>query len=315
MVQKTIWTKKYFVVLMAVIACILWGSAFPVLKVTYAQLELRPDDVSSRLLLAGGRFFLAALLLFVLLKLVFKQPLTLEKHWIRPLFFLGLTQTGLQYFFFYNGLAYTAGIKGAVLNSIGNFFVVLMAHFLYKNDRLNLGKVLGLITGFAGIIIINWQPYTHGFNWDLSWRGEGFLVLAGLTSALGTFQAKQLTGNLHPVLVNAYQLMFGSLLLLISGLPGALQGVYETHLTFTPLFWILLIYSAFLSATAFSIWYTLLKYNKAGEVTLIRFVIPVSGAILSAAFLPNEHLSLSVILALALVAFGIFAVNHFQRNT
>lgn len=313
MVPKTIWTNKYFVVLMAVVACILWGSAFPVLKVTYAELELRPDDVSSRLLLAGGRFFLAALLLFGLIKLVFKQPLSIEKHSLRPLFFLGLTQTGLQYFFFYNGLAYTAGIKGAVLNSIGNFFVVLIAHFLYKNERLNMGKIIGLITGFTGIIIINWQPYTHGFNWDLSLRGEGFLVLAGLTSAIGTFQAKQLTNNLHPVLVNAYQLLFGSLLLLIFGLPGALQGVY--NLTLTPLFWILFIYSAFLSATAFSIWYTLLKYNKASEVTLIRFVIPVSGAILSAAFLPNEHLSLSVLLALILVAFGIGAVNYFPKKS
>ncbi len=311
MIQRTLWTNKYFVVLMAVVACILWGSAFPVLKVTYAQLELRPDDISSRLILAGGRFFLAALLLFVLLTIVFKQPLSVEKHSVRPLFFLGLTQTGLQYFFFYNGLAYTAGIKGAVLNSIGNFFVVLIAHFLYKNERLNMGKVIGLITGFAGIIIINWQPYTNGFNWNLSFRGEGFLVLAGLTSALGTFQAKELTGNLHPVIVNAYQLLFGSLLLLTAGLPG----VNKNHLTLTPLFWILFIYSAVLSATAFSIWYTLLKYNKASEVTLIRFVIPVSGAILSAAFLPNEHLSFSVLLALILVAFGIGAVNYFRKNT
>lgn len=43
--QQTIWTNKYFVALMAVIACILWGSAFPVLKLTYAELQISPTDV------------------------------------------------------------------------------------------------------------------------------------------------------------------------------------------------------------------------------------------------------------------------------
>ena len=112
--QKTLWTNKYPVPFMAVIACILWGSAFPVLKVTYAELQLEANDISSRLLLAGGRFFLASLMLFLFLGLVFRQPLSIKRQWIAPLFLLGLTQTGLQYFFFYNGLAYTGGIKGAI---------------------------------------------------------------------------------------------------------------------------------------------------------------------------------------------------------
>ncbi len=308
--QKTLWTNKYFVTLMAVIACILWGSAFPVLKVTYAELQLEANDISSRLLLAGGRFFLASLMLFLFLGLVFRQPLSIKRQWVAPLFLLGLTQTGLQYFFFYNGLAYTGGIKGAILNSIGNFFVVIFAHFLYQNDRLNFGKIIGLVTGFAGIVLINWKPGSTGLSWDLSFRGEGFLILAGLTSAIGTFQAKKLSRNLNPVLINGYQLLFGSLLLLTAGLPRA----FNNNLHTTPLFWWLFVYSAFLSAAAFSIWYTLLKYNKAGEVTLYRFIIPVSGAILSATFLPNESLTPSVIIALILVAFGISAVNFSKQE-
>ena len=307
--QQTLWTNKYFVAAMAVVACILWGSAFPVLKVTYQELQLTGNDTASRLVIAGMRFFLAAVMLFLFLKVGLGQSLRVDRGWLLPLFWLGLAQTGFQYFFFYNGLAHTAGIKGAILNSIGNFFVVLLAHFVYQNDQLNFGKVLGLATGFAGIILINWSPGTTGFDWHMSLRGEGFLILSGLASAIGTFQAKKLSGSLNPVLINAYQLFFGSLVLLVTGMPGVVQQGLEP----TPLFTGLLVYSAFLSAAAFSIWYTLLKYNKAGEVTLYRFVIPIAGAVLSAIFIPGERLTPLTVVALVLVAFGIGSVNYWQR--
>ena len=169
--------------------------------------------------------------------------------------------------------------------------------------------MVGLITGFTGFSFkletrCDWFHLGH----DLSWGG--FLILSGLASVVGTFQAKKLTRDLNPVVVNAYQFLFGSLLLLLSGAPS----LFKTQFTTTPLFWGLFVYSAFLSAAAFSIWYTLLRYNKAGEITLYRFMIPVSGAILSAFFLPDESLTPSVLMALALVAFGIAAVNYWQRN-
>lgn len=309
--QEKLWTNRYFVAIMAIFACILWGSAFPVLKITYAELQIGTNDVAARMMIAGARFLLAGLILFIVQGVFFRQSVKIKRQSILPLVLLGLSQTGLQYFFFYNGVANSTGIKSAILNSVGNFFVVIFAHFIYKDDRLNTGKIMGLITGFAGIILVNWQPGVTGFSWDFSFVGEGFLILAGLVSVAGTFQAKKLTKTLNPITVNAYQLVFGSLLLLVLGLPV----LFNQGLNTTPLFWILFIYTAFLSAIAFSIWYTLLKYNKAGEVTIYRFMIPISGTLLSGIFLPDEHLTLSVMFALFLVAFGIGAVNHWQRRS
>ncbi len=306
--QDNVWTNKYFVAVMAVIACILWGSAFPVLKITYAELEIATSDVSARMLIAGARFFLAGLMVFIVQKLVLRQPVKVKRQNVIPLFVLGLAQTGLQYYFFYNGVAAVSGVKSAILNSVGNFLVVILAHFIYDNDRLNLGKIVGLMAGFGGIILVNWQPNTT-IGWEFSLRGEGFLIFAGLTSAIGTFWAKNLGKKLNPIVINGYQLTLGSLLLLILGIPTLLDG----RLNLTPLFWALFIYSAFLSAAAFSIWYILLKHNKAGEVTIYRFVIPISGAILSTILLPDERLTLSILAALILVALGIGAVNHWQR--
>jgi drug/metabolite transporter (DMT)-like permease len=309
LIQDSIWTNKYLVAFMAVFACILWGSAFPVLKISYAELQLTESDVSARMLIAGARFFLAGVMVFAFQGLILRHQFRVPRSKLLPLFLLGLAQTGLQYYFFYNGVARVSGIKGAILNAVGNFFVVIVAHFIYKDDRLNFGKLLGLVAGFGGIILVNWQPHA-AIGWQFTWSGEGFLILAGLASAIGTFWAKSMAKTLSPIAINAYQLTLGSLLLLALGVPTILDGSLRP----TPLFWVLFIYSALLSAAAFSIWYMLLKHNKAGEVTFYRFVIPISGAILSALFLPGEQFNPFLLVALLLVALGIGAVNRWQRT-
>lgn len=296
-------TNRYWVIFIAIFCSVLWGSAFPVLKVTYADMGLQPEDYGSKMLLAGMRFFLAGLILLVVVRLGMKRFVRVEKRLWPAVVFLGILQISLQYFFFYNGLANTSGVKGAVLQSSSIFFLVVIAHFLYKNDRLSWKKVFGLVTGFSGIILVNWG---QSFTFDFSLKGEGFLILAGLTSALGTILAKNLSREINPFLLTGWQMIAGSLLLALTGI------LYNQSysLSFTYLSGALLLYSALLSAAAFSLWYALLKYNKAGEIAVYRFMIPVSGAILSALFVPGEYLNGKMLGALLLVASGITAVNH-----
>ncbi|AZR72036.1 multidrug transporter [Anoxybacter fermentans] len=299
---KKYFTNPYYVILIALICSLLWGSAFPVLKITYTELGLVPQDMYGKIVLAGTRFFLASILLFFLVSFGLKQSLKVNKQNLLELILLGILQTTLQYFFFYNGLAHTSGMKAAILNSIGIFFVVILAHFIYQNDKINWRKIIGLITGFSGIFLVNWGK---DFTLDFSFQGEGFLILAGLTGALGTILAKRLSTKINPFLVTGWQMFIGSILLIGFGLSGLAPGT----LRFTTKAWILLIYSSFLSAVAFSLWYSLLKYNKAGEISLYKFMIPVAGSILSVIFIPTDHFTLSKVAALVLVVVGIIAVN------
>ena len=55
--------------------------------------------------------------------------------------------------FFYIGLAYATGVKSSIMNATGTFFSVLLAHFIYKNDRLSFNKALGCMIGFAGVLV------------------------------------------------------------------------------------------------------------------------------------------------------------------
>ncbi|SHI28524.1 DMT family transporter [Desulfosporosinus lacus] len=299
-------TNRYWVIVIALFCAVLWGSAFPVLKVSYLELGILPDDRSAIIVFAGIRFFLAAILIFLLTVVGFQQSLKVRGTILPQLFLLGLLQISLQYFFFYNGLAHTSGMKAAILSSASTFFVVVLAHFAYCDDRLDFRKVLGLIAGLVGIILINsGQDFTLNF----SWQGEGFMILSGLVSALGTILAKRISKEVHPFVLTGWQMLLGSLLLIAVGIPG----VKPHTLVFSNKAVLLLVYSAFLSATAFSLWYAILKYNKAGEISVYKFMTPVSGAILSALLIPGERLTVNMFMALALVALGLIIVNY-QRS-
>ena len=245
--QTNLWTNKYFVGVAAVAACILWGSAFPVLKVTYAELGLGPEDTASRVVLAGGRFLLAALLLFGFTKWILRRPVGITREYVGPVVILGLLQTGLQYYFFYNGIAFTEGVKGAVLNAVGNFFVVIAAHFIYRDDRINPGKLVGIATGFAGIVLINWHGQA-GISWGMTFRGEGFLVLSSLVST----QVPSKQSAWAELSIRSDQWVPAALWI-PSPLAVGVPEVVGRSPQFTPLFWGLFMYSAALSAAAFSL--------------------------------------------------------------
>ncbi|WP_197090969.1 DMT family transporter [Bacillus sp. FJAT-27231] len=296
-------TNKYWVVAIAVFCSILWGSAFPVLKLSYEELKMNEEDLAAKIVFAGIRFMMAALLLLFIMFCADRKALKLSWRQWPAVMSLGLMSTSIQYSLFYIGLAHTSGMKGAILNSCGTFFTVFLAHFIYSNDRLNWRKVFGLTAGFGGIILANWGQGTSG---GFSFFGEGFMVLSGLVSAFGTFLSKRLASDIHPFTLTGWQMFAGSLFMLIIGTPNL-----ESHsMTFTPNAWVLLGYSVFISAAAFALWNSLLKFNKAGEIALYRFVMPVSGTLLSALFITGEHVTANIFSALILVAVGITVVSR-----
>ncbi|MBB6452561.1 drug/metabolite transporter (DMT)-like permease [Salirhabdus euzebyi] len=305
--MKGIFQNKWSVIGIAVFCAILWGSAFPVLKVSYEEMQMMPDDIIAKIVFAGMRFLLAGIIVLGMLLIISPNRLKVTKKQLFVLIILGIVQTSLQYYFFYNGLAKVSGMQGAILSSAGTFFTVILAHFYYKNDRLSWKKVVGIIAGFTGIAVANWgQEFQLSFQWD----GEGFMIFAGITNAIAMIMAKELATGIHPFAVTGWQLTLGAFLLLLIGVPQ----MTADSIVFTPLGWGLLIYSAILSALAFGLWYSLLKFNHAGELSMYKFIIPGAGAILSAMFIPGENLNFFIVVSIALVAAGIIVVNYKGRK-
>ncbi|MFW6119564.1 MAG: DMT family transporter, partial [Petrotogales bacterium] len=228
MKKGNILQNPFIVAILAISASLLWGSAFPVLKISYIELGIEANDIFSKLAFAGLRFFGAGWLLFFIMRVIFKKRLKMDRKRFMWLILLGLLQTTIQYSLFYNGLAHTSGMKSAIIISSANFFVVLFAHFIYKNDKINLKKVLGLVAGFTGVAFANWEK---GLELDFNFKGEGLLLLSTVVAAIGALLAKKISKDVHPFLVSGWQMFLGSLVLLGAGIPNIPGG----FLNFTPL--------------------------------------------------------------------------------
>ncbi|RPK30962.1 DMT family transporter [Paenibacillus xylanexedens] len=292
-----------FVMLIASLCCLLWGSAYPSIKLGYIAFNILPEDIASKYVFAGYRFTLAGLLLLLLSRIVRKEKLQLSRPQWTSLIMLGILQTGLQYMFFYVGVANTTGVKGSIMNATTTFFSVVLAHFIYKNDKLSRNKIVGCLLGFVGVIIVNFHTDLLAFSF--SFTGEGFVIIAALIFSVTALYAKRLTATIDVLIITGVSLFVGGLVLTMLGLS---LGGRVTHFTLESTS--NLIYLALLSSVAFCLWNMLLKYNKVGRVSVYNFLIPVFGALLSALFLGETILELKNLAALLFVSVGIYLVNR-----
>jgi len=298
-------TDRKVVFLLALFCCVLWGSSYPAIKNGYALFGIAAGDIPAKLVFAGWRFLLAGLLLLAYAVASGKRIGGYARRTLGQFAVLGLTQTALQYVFFYIGLAYTTGVKSSIMNATGTFFSVLLAHFIYHNDRLSYNKILGCTIGFVGVMVVNFGAGLGGLlAFDFTLLGEGFVIIAAFVLAAASIYGKRISQGIDPIVMTGYQLAVGGAALLIGGYGsgGGLHG-------FTPASTALLAYMVLLSSLAISIWSLLLKYNRVSMITAFNFMVPVFGAVLSALFLDESILEWRNGVALLLVCYGIWLVT------
>ena len=302
---QPLFARKNVVYLSAAFCCLLWGSAYPAIKSGYEIFQIATDDIPSKIVFAGYRFLFAGLLL-LLLAVAQRKPIgRLSPRQYGQLTLLGLTQTSLQYIFFYIGLAFTTGVKGSIMNATGTFFSVLLAHFIYQNDKLSYNKVLGCILGFTGVMVVN---FSSGLDFNFSLLGDGSVVMAAFILSAATLYGKRISQTVDPTVMTGYQLGGGGLALVIGGY--AFGGTLTVHGASSVA---ILGYLTLLSSVAFALWSILLKHNRVGMIAPFNFLIPVSGAVLSAIFLGENIFEWKYALALVLVCSGIWWVNKVKR--
>lgn len=296
--------KGWVVCLIALVCCMLWGSAFPCVKIGYELFNIQPNDTASQILFAGVRFTIAGLLATIIGSFLSKKILIPKKKSWGMIILLCLVQTVSQYLFFYIGLANTSGVKASIIEASNVFLAILFSAFIFRYERLGLTKILGCIIGFLGVVLINITG--SGLDSNMTLLGEGFILFSAISYALSSVLIKSFSKKENPVVLSGYQFFVGGLIMIIVGasMGGKLVG-FTVQSTF------LLIYLALISAVAYSLWGILLKHNPVSKVTVYGFMNPVFGVILSAILLNEQNQAFTIygLLSLILVSIGIFIVN------
>lgn len=298
---KSFFENPIIIALGALLCCALWGSATPAIK-TGSPLLIPQGHVPSTILFAGVRFFAAGIITILIYsiarrKLLYPKPQNLPK-----VLTVGVFQTVIQYIFFYVGLANTTGVKGTVLSGSSAFFIVILASFVFKTEKITVKKVLACLFGFLGIILVN----LNGLDFNMG-MGELFVIISTLSYAFSSMFMKKFSAFEDPVVISGYQFIFGGAFMIAAGLMlgGSISFANTTGV-------VILVYLSFLSAIAYALWGVLLKYNPASRVSVFNFTTPVFGVILSYIFIASEREKTSIpnlLISLVIVSAGILLLN------
>ena len=291
-----------FAVLLAIFCNVLWGSAFPFIKLGYRLFAIDSSSTASIFCFAGVRFMLGSFL--VLLGSVLLQsrlPKFPRGKVAAECCALGLWQPTTQYAFYYIAVAMLTGAFGGILNSTQSFMGVILAHFLYGNkDRLTPRKALGCALGFGGVLVAPLGNHGGG-----SVKGMAFMLIASVIFALAGPWNKAVTQHADSFSVSVLNLGVGGLALAVLGFAMG-GGLHPQSAAGIPV----LLFLAFISGAGYVIWALLMKNNPVSRIAVFGLIIPIMNVLLSALLNSEPLFEWNYLAALVLVCIGIFLVNR-----
>lgn len=302
--QKHILERTWVIAILAVMCNALWGSAFPAIKIGYQLFQIDSMAANTQILFAGCRFALAGVMVILFGSLSSKRWLVPRKESCKRIAILSFFQTILQYICFYIGLAHTPGVKASILEGVNVFVAIFIAVFLFHQEHLNAQKIVGSAIGFVGILLVNLNGVDLEMTFHLN--GEAMIVLSTVAYGMSSAIIKIFGQKDNSVMLSGYQFLFGGLVMMMV---GGLTGGTISNVTIQGIG--LLLYLAFVSAAAYTVWALLLRYNPVSKIAIYGFSNPIFGAILSAIILneSGQHFGAKEIVALICVSIGILIVQ------
>ncbi len=281
---------------MVLLLGIMWGSAFPAIKIIVGTV----DPVHVVMLRTGiGALILIAWM--TIRRIGFPRDL---RTW-RQMAIMAFLNTLLPFFLIAWGEQHVDAGIAALLMGIGPLLALLISHTTTADDRLSVPKLAGVTLGFAGVMTIIGSSAIKGLGDDLI--GQMAIFAANICYVASGAMIRHVRGiRLEAMAATNLVCGFAMTIPFIAffGLPPLAQLQGET-----------LVAVLWLGAALTGITY-LMRFHIARSVgysymALTAYVIPVAGVVLSSLLL-GEVLSTKIVIALVLIILG-FAVARIRK--
>tara|TARA_B100000683_G_scaffold110924_1_gene109307 strand:+ start:921 stop:1796 length:876 start_codon:yes stop_codon:yes gene_type:complete len=268
---------------------LIWSSAFFNIKI--ATESFGPVTI------AFLRVFLASIPLIILcnIKKIKIEVFSKDWYWFALIGFVNLV---IPFFFISYGIKAVQSNLAAILMSSTPLTSTILGHYFTKNEKFNLIKTVGVLTGFSGIvylfsdnILINENNFYSALLILLG--ATGYVVGGVLTLKISNKKNENVTTSIC---------IWASIILL------PLTMIFEQPWNSTPsaLSVISVVYLGLVSTgLAWLLRFSILKKNGLIFQSQVSFLIPIFGIILGYIFL-KELITPKIIVSVILVLIGIF---------
>jgi len=280
---------------------VIWGSTYLLNKIAVTELPA--------FMLAGMRFVMAGLLIFIISK-VLGLPLKITKKQ-----FVNTLKAGFLFLTFGNGVVVWAlqfvDSGFAALEVSAQPLVVLLLMRILQGKRIQPMSIVGVLLGIIGIYLLVSQKQI--ITQEGAVLGMVLIFACMLSWAYGSLFVGK--ANLPPnYFVNTgYQMITGGIsMFLISSVIGE-QWISPTEWSL-PVLWSMLLLIVFGSIVAFTAFNYLLQVVSPEKVATSSYVNPIIAMLLGWYFLNEEITAQSVIAAIVLLT-GVYFINTKKKLT
>ena len=288
-VERKVWTA-FFALALA------WGTSFLFIKIALRTLE--PFTLVSLRLLIGW------LGLMVIMRLT-KQQLPRDRSTWQHLTFMGVVNTAAPFLLITWAESGQKGVDSAVaavLNSTVPLFSIVIAGVILRMESVTIGRVAGLMIGFAGVVLMLSRGIGDGTG---SLAAYLAVISAALCYAISGSYARRNLRKISPVIVATGQLMIAGAIVWV--LAFILEDFSQQSLgvaTVGSLLWLGLIGSC----VAYILYFFVLREWGATRTTMVTYLLPVVGVTAGVALL-DESIDWRLIVGGLLILSGVVLVN------
>lgn len=270
-----------------------WGSSFLWIKLALG--EVGPFN------LVGWRLLFAILALLVVIG-VSRPPFPKDRRTWAALLILGIINTALPFWLITWAEQHIDSAVASVINSSVPLFTMLIAHFALTDDRLTMQRVIGLLVGFGGILILFSRELGSA---QATLMGQAAALLGAIFYALSAVFIRRTLKGVSPMVQALAPLFSAEAFILSAALLNEGIQVPQQPLTWLALIWLGVVGSCI----AYLLYYRLMHQIGPTRTTLVTYLFPVFGIALGAIFL-SEPIDAHLLGGSALILASVAIVNR-----
>jgi drug/metabolite transporter (DMT)-like permease len=276
------------------VLALMWGTSYAFIKLGVQTLPTF-TLIASRLFI--GFVFLASVVVIA------REPLPRNPRIYMHLLVMAVVNIVIPFTLITTAERSVASAIAAIINGAVPLVVILLAALVFSDEPITLGRLIGLLVGYAGVIVIVSPGLANSTGGEIS--GELALVGSTISYGIGAVYSRRNMRGLRPMIPAVFQVGFAFAIVAVLAL--IIERPFEVTWTGNALLavgWL----GVFGSGAAYLLNFRLLARIGATRTSILAYFLPIIG-IVSGALMFQEHIDPIVLAGTALVLGGIALVN------